>query len=190
LATDAALKLACADYRSWSDEERWEIINGEAYAMTPATLYEGIVDAIDRKILNLIQTAFPLDAEPYRWIGEQTGVTQDEAFNRVRKLRESSIIRRIGAVFDPKKLGFVSTLCAARVPEEKLKGFVKLVNACPGVTHNYRRNHDYNVWFTVIAAGEDELNRLLGEIREKTGIADILNLRAVRTFKINARFDF
>jgi DNA-binding Lrp family transcriptional regulator len=148
------------------------------------------VDAIDRKILNLIQATFPLEAEPYQWIGEQTGVTQEEAFNRIRKLRESGIIRRIGAVFDPKKLGFVSTLCAARVPEEKLKGFVKLVNTCPGVTHNYRRNHDYNVWFTVIAAGEDELNRLLGEIREKTGIADILNLRAVRTFKINARFDF
>lgn len=148
------------------------------------------MDAIDHKILNLIQTAFPLDTEPYRWIGEQTGVTQEEAFNRVRILKESGIIRRIGAVFDPKKLGFVSTLCAARVPEEKLKGFVKLVNTYPGVTHNYRRNHDYNVWFTVIAVGEDELNRFLDEIREKTGIADMISLRAVRTFKINARFDF
>ena len=148
------------------------------------------MDAIDHKILNLIQTAFPLEVEPYRWIGEQAGVTQEEALNRVRQLRESGIIRRIGAVFDPKKLGFVSTLCAARVPEEKLTGFVKLVNAYPGVTHNYRRNHDYNVWFTVIAAGEDELNRLLDEIKEKTGINDILDLRAVRTFKINARFDF
>lgn len=148
------------------------------------------MDAIDHKILNLIQTAFPLEAEPYRRIGEQFGVTQEEAFDRVRKLRESGVIRRIGAVFDPKKLGFVSTLCAARVPEEKLKGFISRINACPGVTHNYRRNHDYNVWFTFIAATEDELNRFLDEIREKTGIADILSLRAVRTFKINARFDF
>ncbi|MBA4396440.1 MAG: Lrp/AsnC family transcriptional regulator [Syntrophus sp. (in: bacteria)] len=148
------------------------------------------MDEIDHRILNLIQAAFPLEAEPYRWIGEQTGVTPEEAFNRVRKLRESGIIRRIGAVFDPKKLGFVSTLCAARVPEETLKNFVGLVNAYPGVTHNYRRNHDYNVWFTVIASGEGELNRILEEIRDKTGIADILNLRAVRTFKINARFDF
>jgi DNA-binding Lrp family transcriptional regulator len=155
-----------------------------------SAFYEGIVDAIDHKILNLIQAAFPLDAEPYRWIGEQIGVTQEEAFNRVLKLKESGIIRRIGAVFDLKKLGFVSTLCAARVPVEKLKGFVTHVNSYPGVTHNYRRNHDYNVWFTFIAATEDELNRFLDEIREKTGIADILNLRAVRTFKINARFDF
>jgi DNA-binding Lrp family transcriptional regulator len=148
------------------------------------------VDAIDHKILNLIQAAFPLEAEPYEWIGEQAGITQEDAFNRVRQLRESGIIRRIGAIFDPKKLGFVSTLCAARVPEEKLMAFVKLVNAYPGVTHNYRRNHDYNVWFTVIAAGEDELSRLLVEIKEKSGIADIISLRAVRTFKINARFDF
>ncbi|MFH1081475.1 MAG: Lrp/AsnC family transcriptional regulator [Pseudomonadota bacterium] len=148
------------------------------------------MDAIDHKILNIIQAAFPLETEPYRWIGEQTGVTHEEAFNRVRKLRESDIIRRIGAVFDPKKLGFVSTLCAARVPEEKLRRFVAHVNAYPGVTHNYRRNHDYNVWFTYIAADEDELNRFLEEIREKTGIADMISLRAVRTFKINARFDF
>lgn len=147
------------------------------------------MDAIDRKILNLIQTAFPVEAEPYRRIAGQTGIEPDEAFNRVRKLKENGMIRRIGAVFDPKKLGFVSTLCAARVPVEKLKGFVAHVNSYPGVTHNYLRNHDYNVWFTLIAGGEDELNRFLDEIREKTGIAELISLRAVRTFKINARFD-
>jgi DNA-binding Lrp family transcriptional regulator len=147
------------------------------------------VDAIDRKILNLIQTAFPVEAEPYRWIGEQTGIEPDEAFNRVRELKENGMIRRIGAVFDPKKLGFVSTLCAARVPVGELEGFVAHVNSYPGVTHNYLRNHDYNVWFTLIAGGENELNRFLDEIREKTGIAELISLRAVRTFKINARFD-
>jgi DNA-binding Lrp family transcriptional regulator len=147
------------------------------------------VDAIDRKILNLIQTAFPVEAEPYRRIGEQVGVTGGEAFDRVRKLKENGMIRRIGAVFDPKKLGFVSTLCAAQVPDEKLEDFVGQVNRYPGVTHNYLRNHAYNVWFTVIAGGEDELNRFLDEIREKTGIAELISLRAVRTFKINARFD-
>jgi DNA-binding Lrp family transcriptional regulator len=148
------------------------------------------VDAIDRKILNLIQTAFPVEAEPYRWIGEQVGVTGGEAFDRVRRLRESGMIRRIGAVFDPKKLGFISTLCAAQVSDEKLEDFVGQVNRYPGVTHNYRRNHAYNVWFTVIAAGEAELNNFLNEIKQNTGITDLISLRAVRTFKINARFDF
>jgi siroheme decarboxylase len=148
------------------------------------------MDEIDHKILNLIQGSFPVDPEPYRIIGEQAGITEDEAFDRIGKLRESGIIRRIGAVFDPKKLGFVSALCAARVPEDQLKSFADLVNAYPGVTHNYRRNHDYNLWFTFIAASEDVLNRFLNDIREQTGITDILSLRAVRTFKINARFDF
>jgi DNA-binding Lrp family transcriptional regulator len=71
-----------------------------------------------------------------------------------------------------------------------LKAFVEVINAYPGVTHNYRRSQNYNVWFTFIAPTENQLNRSLDEIREKTGITDILSLRATRTFKINARFDF
>lgn len=148
------------------------------------------MDEIDHKILNLIQENFPLDPEPYRIIGEHTGITEEEAFTRVCKLREAGIIRRIGAVFDPKKMGYVSTLCAAKVPEEKLAAFVEAVNAYPGVTHHYRRNHDYNAWFTFIAVDENALNSFLAEIKSITGIDDMLSLRATRTFKINARFDF
>jgi DNA-binding Lrp family transcriptional regulator len=148
------------------------------------------MDDRDHKILNSIQTAFPLDPEPFKILAIQLGMTEEEAFQRVQKLREDGIIRRIGAVFDPRKMGFTSTLCAARVPEEKLKAFVEVINAYPGVTHNYRRSQNYNVWFTFIAPTENQLNRSLNEIREKTGITDILSVRATRTFKINARFDF
>ena len=148
------------------------------------------MDEIDHRILNLIQDAFPLDPKPYRVLAEQVGIPEQEAWQRVQKLRESGIIRRIGAVFDPKKMGFTSTLCAARVPEEKLSAFVDAVNAYPGVTHNYRRSHDYNVWFTFIASSEEHLNQCLNEIKQTTGITDILSLRSVRTYKINARFDF
>ena len=148
------------------------------------------MDEIDHRILNLIQDAFPLDPKPYRVLAEEVGIPEQEAWQRVQKLRESGIIRRIGAVFDPKKMGFTSTLCAARVPEEKLSAFVDAVNAYPGVTHNYRRSHDYNVWFTFIASSEEHLNQCLNEIKQTTGITDILSLRSVRTYKINARFDF
>ena len=148
------------------------------------------MDDIDHRILNLIQDAFPLDPKPYRVLAEQVGIPEQEAWQRVQKLRESGIIRRIGAVFDPKKMGFTSTLCAARVPEEKLSAFVDAVNAYPGVTHNYRRSHDYNVWFTFIASSEEHLNQCLNEIKQTTGITDILSLRSVRTYKIYARFDF
>jgi DNA-binding Lrp family transcriptional regulator len=147
------------------------------------------MDVIDRKILNLIQKEFPVVEEPFKVIGALAGISGEEALERVRRLKEAGIIRRIGAVFEPKKLGYVSTLCAARVPEERVKGFVETVNAFPGVTHNYRRSHAYNIWFTFIAPSEEALEQALKEIREKTGITDILSLRAVRTFKVNAAFE-
>jgi DNA-binding Lrp family transcriptional regulator len=147
------------------------------------------MDDIDRKLLNLIQEDFPIAAEPFAEVGARLGIGEAEVLRRVARLKEEGIIRRIGAVFDLRKLGFVSTLCAARVPEEKMNAFVAAVNAHPGVTHNYRRDDDYNVWFTLIASGEEALAAALAEIRRETGIGDILSLRAVRTFKINASFE-
>lgn len=148
------------------------------------------MDAIDKKILNIIQKEFPVAPEPFKVLADMVGITEDESLKRVKKLKDDGIIRRIGAVFNPKKLGFSSTLCAARVPADKLKDFVATVNAYPGVTHNYRRNHDYNVWFTFIAPAEEAIMQTIDAIKTKTGIADIMTMKAVRTFKIDARFPF
>ncbi|MBN2284771.1 MAG: AsnC family transcriptional regulator [Deltaproteobacteria bacterium] len=147
------------------------------------------MDEIDRKILNMIQDDFPLEEEPFRVIGERTGIGEEEVLARLGKLKESGVIRRIGAVFDPPKLGFVSTLCAARVPDDRLPEFVETVNSYREVTHNYRRDHEYNVWFTLIAPDRGDIDRIIREIQEKTGITDILDMPARRTFKINAKFD-
>jgi len=146
------------------------------------------MDEIDRQILNLIQESFPIVEEPFKVIAEHVGVSEEEAIERIGKLKEEAIIRRIGAVFDPGRLGFVSTLCAARVPAEKVASFVAWVNACPGVTHNYRRNDEYNIWFTLTARSEEGIGNLIANIIEMTGVADILSLRAARTFKINVNF--
>jgi len=147
------------------------------------------MDSIDKKILNIIQKEFPVVAEPFKVIAEKVGLNEDEVLQRIKDLKDKGIIRRIGAVFDTRKLGFVSTLCAAWVPEKKLKAFVEVVNSYAGVTHNYRRNHEYNVWFTFIAPNEETLKKSLAEIRERTGITDIISMRAVRTFKIDATFE-
>ncbi|OPX41440.1 MAG: AsnC family protein [Desulfobacteraceae bacterium 4484_190.3] len=147
------------------------------------------MDETDRKILNIIQTDFPVVAEPFKILGEKVGIGDDEALERIRKLKQDGIIRRIGAVFDNGKLGFASTLCAARVPEKKIKEFVDIVNSYPGVTHNYRRNHEYNVWFTFIAPAEVEIEKSLKEISDKTGVSDIFNIPAKRKFKIDASFE-
>ena len=147
------------------------------------------MDTIDKKILNIIQKDFPLVAKPFKMVAEKVGITEDEVLERISRLKQEGIIRRIGAVFDSKKMGFVSTLCAARVPEEKLKEFVEVVNSYAGITHNYRRNHEYNVWFTFIAPDEGTLEKSLIEIRDRTGITDIISMRAARTFKIDATFE-
>lgn len=147
------------------------------------------MDDLDRKLLNRLQRGFPIDPEPYRIVGEALGISEDEAFSRVKRLKEQGVIRRIGAVFEPGRLGFVSTLCAARVPPERLEVFIETVNACEGVTHNYERNHSYNVWFTVIAPSPEKIEDFLRDLREKTGLSDILDLRSVKKFKIDATFD-
>ena len=147
------------------------------------------MDDTDRKILNGIQQEFPIVAEPYAEVAGRIGIGEAELLERIGRLKEQGIIRRIGAVFDLRRLGFASTLCAARVPEEQVKKFVGIVNACPGVTHNYRRDHEYNIWFTLIVPGEEAMAEALAGIKRETGIDDILSLRATRTFKINARFE-
>jgi DNA-binding Lrp family transcriptional regulator len=147
------------------------------------------LDDIDKKILNRIQSNFPITSRPYHAIADELDLTEKEAMDRISRLKEIGIIRRIGGNFVPGKLGFVSTLCAARVPSDKIQEFAEAVNRYPGVTHNYQRDNKYNVWFTFIAPSMDEINANLKEIAEETGITDILNLPATKVFKIRAEFD-
>jgi siroheme decarboxylase len=147
------------------------------------------MDETDKRILNILQSGFPLTAEPFAEIARQVGISENETLERVGRMKDSGVIRRIGAIFESRKLGFASALCAARVPESSLPAFVKTVNAYTGVTHNYRRNHPYNVWFTCIAPTAEALGAFLDDLRDKTNVRDILCMRAVKTFKVNAQFD-
>ena len=146
------------------------------------------MDAIDRDILNMLQQEFPLHVEPFRLLAERLEIKEELVLERVGKLKEQGIIRRIGAVFDTAGLGFASTLCAARVPAERLKKFVEIVNAYKGVTHNYLRDHDYNVWFTFIGSTGEEIRGVLSDIAEETGITEIISMPVKRRFKVDARF--
>lgn len=147
------------------------------------------MDSIDKKILNILQKEFPLEERPFQIVAEKFDISEDEALSRIQKLKDDGIIRRIGAVFDGTKLGRVSTLCAARVPQDNLDIFVDAVNVSKGVTHNYLRDNEYNVWFTVNAANAHDLGSFLIDLKKQTGITDILDMRAVRTFKIDATFE-
>ncbi len=142
------------------------------------------MDKIDRIILNRVQSDFPLTSRPFLEIGRGAGISEQEALDRIKRLKQKGIIRRVGAEFNSQKLGYASTLCAARVAEEEVPRFVELINTYPGVTHNYRRRHRYNIWFTFIADSKDKIGQYLKDIRNRSGISDILDLPALRLFKL------
>ena len=125
------------------------------------------MDELDRTILNRIQTRFPLTSRPFKSIAQELGTMEEEVLARVSRLKENGIIRRIGGNFVPGKVGFVSTLCTAQVPEEKVELFARTVNSFPGVTHNYLRENAFNVWFTFIAPSRDVIRENLARIAQK-----------------------
>lgn len=149
---------------------------------------ESALSTIDRKILTIIQSGFPIAPRPYEVIGEQIGITEAEALAAVRSLKQRNVIRRLGANFNSKGLGWRSTLCAAKVPQDKLDSFVAEINSHTGVTHNYLRDHEFNIWFTYIGPSWDAVVQTLDGITEKTGI-EILNLPATELYKIKVDFN-
>jgi DNA-binding Lrp family transcriptional regulator len=147
------------------------------------------IDDIDKTILNRIQSDFPITARPFLTIARELGLDEKDVLDRVTRLKKQGIIRRIGGNFVPGRLGFISTLCAARVPEDKINHFAAVVNRYPGVTHNYLRDNPFNVWFTFIAPSMAEIEENLEKISNDTGVRGILNLPATRVFKIKSQFD-
>lgn len=147
------------------------------------------LDPADSAILNRIQSDFPITSRPWLTVANELGLSEEEVLDRVARLKADGIIRRIGGNLVPGKLGFVSTLCAASVPEDKIDQFAEIVNRYPGVTHNYQRDSTYNVWFTFIASSRDEIKKNLKQIAKDSGIDDILNLPATKVFKIRAEFE-
>ena len=153
---------------------------------------------LEQKILDTIQDAFPLEERPYRALADlfnaQVGsVTEQQVFDVVEGLRKSGVIRRIGGVYDSKALGFISRLCAGRVPtvatgaanDCALEKFAAAVNEIPAITHNYVRSHEYNVWFTVIAQSEEKIQKIVDDVCAKTDLHDVHVLSVTRKFKID-----
>jgi DNA-binding Lrp family transcriptional regulator len=147
------------------------------------------MDRIDREILNEIQSRFPLRSRPFREVGKKLRLSEKEVLRRVSRLKEEGIIRRIGANFNSRRLGFTSTLCAAKVPENKLSDFIEAVNRYPGITHNYERDGDYNIWFTFIGESTKTIEQALEEIKIGTGIHELISLPAEKIFKIRVDFE-
>ncbi|GFP75358.1 siroheme decarboxylase subunit alpha [Clostridium fungisolvens] len=142
------------------------------------------MDVIDENLLNLMQNEIPIDRRPFKILGQQLSLTENEVIKRVNRLKSEGIIRRIGGIFSSKKIGYTSTLCAAKVPENKIEEVASLINQYNEVTHNYIREDDYNMWFTIITDSHESLNTILQDIQVKTELRDIISLPSVKLFKI------
>ncbi len=150
-------------------------------------------DETDGEILRLIQEDFPLMERPFGEIAKRLDVhpklDESEVMRRIEALKESGVIRRVGAVIDGRAVGVVTTLLGAKVPAESIGAFSDVVNSYNRVTHNYLRDCERNIWFTIWGKSGDEIERTINEIRDKTGVTDILSFPSKKTYKIRAVFD-
>lgn len=143
----------------------------------------------DRKLLTILQEGIPLCSRPYEEIARRIGgITEGEVIERIRALKEERIIRRMSGLFNSSRLGYTSVLCGMKVPQESIEEMADLLERFPGITHNYLREHEYNMWFTLISPGPQEMEQVLGQIRQSGLAQDILKLYPEKKYKINANF--
>ena len=142
----------------------------------------------DKKLLNLIQSEFPLVREPYHALGEKLGISEDEVISRIKELKAKGFVRQISPVFDPRRLGYRSTLVAMEAPESQLEKAEQLLIDHPGVSHGYERNNKFNLWFTLAIPPSGEIADELRKLSDSTGVETVLALPATRLFKIGTYF--
>jgi siroheme decarboxylase len=141
---------------------------------------------LDKRLLNLMQGSFPLDPHPYRRVAERAGIDEDAAIARVRELIDERIIRQVTPIFDTRALGYESMLVAAKVDAENPHRAARVINAHPGVSHNYLRNHAFNLWFTIATEPDSQLglDGTLEVLSREAGAESIRKLPTLRLFKI------
>ncbi|TMK97035.1 MAG: Lrp/AsnC family transcriptional regulator [Actinobacteria bacterium] len=144
------------------------------------------LDALDRRLLNLMQGSFPIARRPYEHVAARAGVGEQEAMERVRRLLQKRIIRQVTPIFDTRALGYSSMLVAAKVDPEYPHRAAQIINSHPGVSHNYLRNHDFNLWFTIATEPDSKLglDGTLEVLARDAQAESIRKLPTLRLFKI------
>jgi len=150
---------------------------------------EDRMDAVDRRLLNLMQKGLPLAEDPYGQIALSLGLDPDEVLDRLRRLQQDGYVRRIGAVLNPSRLGFTCGLYALEVAEERYAETVRVVNSYPGVTHNYRRTGRLNLWFTLSVSTDEEKARILERILQISQAKQVYDFPSEQVFKLQVYLD-
>lgn len=151
------------------------------------TFKVGDLDALDKRLLSVVQAEMPIVVRPFDALARMLRTDADEVLARLTRLKEAGFIRRIGAVFDAARLGWVSCLVTGRVEPARLDSVAQAVSSLPEVTHNYARRHEYNLWFTLTSRSKDRIEKAVQALSRETGV-DFQLLPAVAVYKINAVF--
>jgi DNA-binding Lrp family transcriptional regulator len=149
------------------------------------------LDETDKRLLNALQSHFPLAPRPFEAVAREAGMPEDDAMRRTQELLDDRIIREVTPIFDTTALGYSSMLVAARVDAEHPQRAAAVINEHPGVSHNYLRNHDFNLWFTIATAPDSQLgvDGTLDVLKRVSGAESIRKLPTLTMFKINMNLE-
>jgi DNA-binding Lrp family transcriptional regulator len=149
------------------------------------------LDETDKRLMNLLQSSFPLDPEPFALVASEAELELDDLLTRTQRLLDERIIREITPIFDTRALGYESMLVAAKVDSEHPHRAAQIVNSHPGVSHNYLRTHDFNLWFTIATPPDSELGLpgTLEALMRETGAESMRELPTLTLFKINMNLE-
>ncbi|HEU5393794.1 MAG TPA: AsnC family transcriptional regulator, partial [Candidatus Methylomirabilis sp.] len=147
------------------------------------------MDDRDKRLLNLLQSDFPLVRRPYAALGERLQAGEEEILARIGRLREEKIIRQISAIFDTRSLGYKSSLVAMRADPARVDEAAAVVNTHPGVSHNYKRNHTFNIWFTIAIPPQKDLEATVKRLHDLARAESTRILPTLRLFKIGVNLD-
>ena len=146
-------------------------------------------DEIDKALLTEVQKRFPVDHRPFQLLGEKLGISEQECLERVGRLETNKVIRQLSAIFDTRALGYQSTLAAMKVDPARVDEAAEVINQHPGVSHNYKRNDPFNIWFTLAVPPTDSLEQVIQILHVLAKVDETIILPTLRLYKIGVKLD-
>jgi DNA-binding Lrp family transcriptional regulator len=146
------------------------------------------LDRTDKLLINRLQKALPLSSRPYKEVADALGIEEQEVIGRLRRLLDAGALTRLGAILNAPQLGGERTLCAVTAPADRLDQVIAAINRHPEVSHNYERNHSYNLWFVLSSEDAADIQRVIGEIERETGLS-VINLPTLEEYRVEFYYE-
>jgi siroheme decarboxylase len=147
------------------------------------------VDDLDRELLNAVQWDFPLEPRPFAVLGERLGIDEPVVRERIRNVKAEGVLRQLSAIFDTRALGYTSALVAAKIDPEHVDDAAGIISEHPGVSHNYKRNHEYNLWYTIAVPPNASLDAHIDVLHRESGARVTRKLPTLKLYKIGVKLD-